>query len=341
MSTDTEHWYTNPWRPNERWPSVTTILGAVAAKPALAPWASWTSARFAVDQHERIAQLLAEGSEEHAIRLIANEPSRVAEEAADLGTILHRVAEALVKGQPISLTEEEAEAVEPFLETLYTFIREMQPEYVWAEATVFHQWQRYAGTTDGGARFTQPIPIITEAGELVDTLEPGSLLNIDYKTGRKVWVEAVAQHVGYSTATHMDLKDNLGTIIPMPKVDGAVVIHIRPEGYKVHGVRITPAATAAWQHAVGWFHWLRGEAPSDLGIGIRAGGLRVEDMPGLDVRVRNGLALAGVETLAELEAMGEAAFLRLKQAGPKAALTARKLLALEGRSWTAIERGAA
>jgi hypothetical protein len=340
---DDEHWYSNPWNPAELLPSVTTILGAVAAKPALAPWSAHEAARFAVENHELIGEMLAAGDVEGARKRIAAEPRRISGEAADLGSVLHRVAEAEVKNQPISLTDEEAFAVEPYLDSLHRFVDEMEPEYLWAEATVYHQWQRYAGTTDGGMRFhRRSIPIITEAGELVDMLEAGMLLNGDYKSGRKVWLEAVAQHIGYSTATHMGLKDATNTIVRMPRVDGAVVVHIRPGGYRVHGVRITPAGRAAWEHAVGWFHWLRHVAPTDLGIGIHADGLHVDDLPGLDVRVRNGLALAGVRTLAELEVLGEAGFRSIKYAGPVAVETARKLLALEGRTWTAeIERGAA
>jgi hypothetical protein len=344
--SDDEHFYPNPWNlndPDGQFPSVTTILGAVAAKPALGPWAAREAARFAVENWTQIGEMLVDGGDmTEAIRWIAAEPKRIAKDAADRGSILHRVAEAMVKGQPISLTDEEDMAVAPFLDSLHRFVTEMQPTYEWAEATVFHQWQRYAGTTDGGVRFAEPIPIISEDGELVDVLEAGMLLNLDYKTGNRVWVEAVAQHVGYATATHMDLKDGLGTIVPMPKCDGAVVVHIRPEGYKVHGVRITPRARAAWEQAVGWFHWLRNHAPTDLGIGVRAGALLVEDLPGFNVRQRNSLALAGVQTLAELEALGEAGFRKLAQCGPSAALTARKLLALEGRTWTTpAVRGAA
>ncbi len=342
MSVDGEHHYPNPWNPSELWPSVTTILAVVSSKPALAPWSAREAARFAVEEYERIGRMLDQGDVDGAIRLIAGEPKRIAKEAADLGTVLHRVAEAEVKNQPISLTAEEATAVRPFLDSLHRFVDEMQPTYVWAEATVHHQWQRYSGTSDGGVRFAQPVHIVSSDGELIDTYEPGTLLNIDYKSGRGIWLEAVAQTVGYATATHMDIKDNLGTVVRMPRVDGGAVIHIRPEGYRVHGVQITPASRSAWEQAVAWFYWLRHVAPGDLGIGLRAGGMRVEDMPGLNVRVRNALALSGVETLAELEAMGEAPFLKLKGCGPAAALTARKLLALEGRTWTTqIERGAA
>ena len=342
---DDERWYQNPWREGERWPSVTTILGAVANKPNLLKWRSRETARFAVENFDTMFSLIAEGKDCEAIELAAGEPDRIAEKAADLGRLFHRLAEAHVKGEAATMTDEEAVAVKPFMESFYRFLAETKPTYLWAEATVYHQWAKYAGTTDGGVEFGVPVPVVSDKGKLIDSFAPGDLLNIDFKTGRSVWVETVAQQVAYSTATHMGIKDQLNTVVPMPKVVGAAVVHIRPDGYRVHGVRVTPAARAAWVQAVGWYRWLRGEAASDLGIGLRGGAsLHLDDLPGIDVRVRNQLSLSGVRTLAELAEFGETAFAAVKYAGPAQTLKATNLLALEGREWavtTTDVRGAA
>jgi hypothetical protein len=668
---DNERWYQNPWREDERWPSVTTILGAVANKPNLLEWRSREAARFAVENFDTMFSLIAEGKDREAIELAAAEPDRIAEKAADLGRLFHRLAEAHVKGEAATMTDDEAAAVKPFMESFHRFLEEKKPTFRWAEATVYHQWAQYAGTTDGGVEFGVPIPVISKQGKLVDLFPPGTLLNIDYKglaldtplptpagwttmgavqvgdevfdsqgqpcrvvskseiharrcyrirfddkssvvcddehlwvtdsgikreigvrnteeiratlkdgrgisrhrvaiaapltlpkvdlpvhpyvlgcwigdgtakdggitkpdaelfdliegcgytvgppiagsrgltrtvyglrkqlrlagllrnkhipdrylrasaeqrldllrglmdtdgswnatrrqavfsttdkalafqvrelmlslgerakihevqaqgfgltvtaypvtfapvsganpfrlsrkaglvewskrslsrhrfivavdetitvptqciavdspdrtylctesmipthnTGKSVWPETVAQQVAYSAATHMGIKDALNTVVPMPRVKGAAVVHIRPDGYRVHGVRVTPSAKAAWRQAVGWFHWLRGEAANDLGIGLRGGGeLHLDDLPGIDVRVRNQLALNGVRTLADLEAYGEVAFRAVKFAGAKGAEKARGLLDLEGRTWAvepAQEKGAA
>jgi hypothetical protein len=342
---DGERWYQNPWREGERWPSVTTILGAVANKPNLLEWRSREAARFAVDNFDTMFSLIAEGKDREAIELAAGEPDRIAERAADLGKLFHRLAEAEIKGEAATMTDEEAEAVAPFMESFHRFLEETKPTFRWAEATVYHQWAKYAGTTDGGVEFGVPVPVINSKGKLVDSFPPGSLLNTDWKTGRSVRVETVAQQVAYSTATHMGIKDQLNTVVPMPKVVGAAVVHIRPDGFRVHGVRVTPAARAAWEHAVAWFNWLRGEAAGDLGIGLRGFvDLHLDDLPGIDIRVRNALAMDGVRTLADLEAYGEVAFRAIKFAGAAGADRARGLLALEGREWateTTQERGAA
>lgn len=339
--SDDEHWYPNPDDANDLWPSVTTVLGATASKPQLQVWSAREAARYAIENHAEIGKLIAEGGADAAIRQTADAAKRLADTAADLGTLFHRLAEAQVKGQSVSVTEDEAEAIEPFLETLARFVDEMGPVYEWAEATVFHKRLRYAGTCDAGVRFTQPIPVIV-GRELVDTFPKGVLLAADYKTGKRVWPEAVPQVTGYAMATHMDIKDGLSTVVPMPVVAGGVVIHIRPDAYRVHGVRVTPQVQAGFAHARRWFDVLRNEIPGQLGCGVRGDGLHLDDLPGLDVRVRNGLALLGVRTLAELEELGEVAFRAVKYAGPAAADTARQFLALEGRTWVQVaERGAA
>lgn len=344
---DDERYYPNPWRPDEKWASVTTILGAVANKPNLLKWRSREAARFAVENFDTMFSLIAEGKDQEAIELAAGEPDRISERAADLGKLFHRLAEAHIKGEATTMTDEEAEAVKPFMESFYRFLGETRPTFRWAEATVYHQWAQYAGTTDGGVEFGVPVKVISAKGKLLESFPPGTLLNIDYKTGRSVWAETVAQQVAYGTATHMGVKDALNTVVPMPRVEGAAVVHIRPDGFRVHGVRVTPAARAAWMQAAGWYRWLRNEAAGDLGIGLRGGGeLHLDDLPGIDIRVRNQLALKGVRTLADLEALGEAGFRSpaVKYAGPAQTANARNLLALEGREWateTTRERGAA
>jgi len=329
---DEEHWYTAFWDPDLLLPSVTTILGYTWSKGALHGWNAGQAARYAVEHHDEMSDLIYDGRAEEAIDLAAGAPGRIKTAAGDLGKLVHRVADARIRGQILPLTEEERSAVAPFTATLDRFIAEMRPEYRWTEATMYHRDLLYAGTGDAGIAFGVPLPVVVRR-TLVHTFQPGALLIGDYKTGNEIWPDTAQQVVGYGSCTHMNIRDQLDTIVGMPPVEGGAIIHLRPDGYRVHGVLFTPEMRAGWIHARRWFDVVHRQAKDSMGLGIRAGGFRIEDLPGIDVRVRNWLLLRGITTLADLEALGEDAFLGIKHAGPAGAQKARELLALEGRSW--------
>lgn len=344
-----ERWYRAFWDPELLLPSVTTIIDNVSSKGGLPRWNAMEAARYAVEHHDDIAEMLAEGGHQRAVARVAGAPARITEEAADLGKLFHRVADAKIRNRDLPLTEEEAEAVAPFEATLDRFIEEMQPTYRWTEAKVYHRRLLYAGTADCGIEYGVPLPVVVRR-KLVHTFPPGSLLVNDYKSGNAVYDEAGMQVTAYGSCTHMGLRDATNTIVEMPRVDGGAVIHIRPDGYRVHGVLITPAMRAAWGYARHLFEAQRNVMPESIGMGVRAGGFRVDDFTGIDIRVRNALALRGVSTLAELEAFGPERLLGIKYAGPAAVKLAREILAIEGREWplgpgetteTEEERGAA
>ncbi|OHV32929.1 hypothetical protein BBK14_33760 [Parafrankia soli] len=327
-----ERWYRAFWDQELLLPSVTTILGCTWAKGGIPYWSALEAARYAVENHDEIAELIAQDDEKRAVALAAGAPRRITNEAAELGKLFHRVADAQIRHQVLPLTEEEREAVAPFMATLDQFIEEMKPAYRWTEAKVYHQRLLYAGTADCGIEFGVPLPVVVRR-KLVHTFPAGTLLVGDYKSGKAVYDEAGMQMTGYASCTHMDLRDETHTIVEMPKVEGGAVIHIRPDGYRVHGVMITPEMRAGWVHARRWFEALYHRAPASIGIGVRAGGLRVDDFTGIDIRVRNALATRGISTLADLEEFGRDKFLAIRYAGPDGVKKAREILAIEDRSW--------
>ncbi|KPM55804.1 hypothetical protein ACG83_11065 [Frankia sp. R43] len=344
-----ERWYRAFWDSGLLLPSVTTIIGSVSAKGGIPYWHGTEAARYAVERHDEIADLIAQGEEKRAIALIAGAPRRITAEASELGKLFHRVADAKIRNRNLPLTEDEAEAVAPFEATLDRFIEEMQPTYRWTEATLYNRRLLYAGTGDCGLELGVSLPVVMRR-RLVHTFPPGELLIGDYKSGNAVYDETGAQLTGYASCSHMSLRDATNTIVEMPRVAGGVVIHIRPDGYRAHGVLITPEMRAGWEYARRWFEVQREVVSGSVGLGVRAGGFRVDDFTSIDIRVRNALALRGVSTLADLEAFGPEKLLAIKHAGPATVGTAREILAIEGREWplgpdetteTTQERGAA
>lgn len=326
MSESEDRFYANPADPHDLWPSVTTILGAAVAKPGLVDWSGRTAADYAVEHHHVIGEMLArDGGADDARVLIAQTARRVRDEAADLGKAFHAVAEAMVKGQPVTLPDEMAQAVQPYLATFDRFLVEMKPDFAWSEATVYNPRHRYAGTCDAGLR-------LACRGRRFDLA--------DWKTGRTVrWPEPKLQVAGYGMATLMGLRDAAHTTTPMPAVDGHVIIHIRPDGYRVVPVDVTPRRKAAFLHA----RVLYDEIRDDTGWGrpVWPDGVHVDDCPELDIRVRNALMLRGVVTLADLAAFGADAFLALPHAGPAGLAKAAALLAEEHLTWAATQKGRA
>lgn len=327
-----DRYYRAFWDAELLLPSVTTIIGSVSSKGGLPNWYAIEAARYAVDNHDEMSALVYDRQESRAIALAAGAPRRIADEAADLGKLFHKVADAQIRGQVLALTEEEKKAVAPFMATLEQFIEETKPTYRWTEATVYHRRLLYAGTADCGIEFGIPLPVVVRR-KLAHTFPPGTLLVGDYKSGKNVYDETVMQLTGYGDCTHMDLRNETHTIVEMPKVAGGVVIHIRPDGYRMYPVMFTPQIRAGWAHARRWFEVQRHQMPESIGMGVRAGGFRVDDFTGLDVRVRNKLAQEGIFTLAELEKFGREEFLGIKHAGPAGVRIAREILAIEDREW--------
>jgi hypothetical protein len=54
---------------------------------------------------------------------------------------------------------------------------------------------------------------------------------VDYKTGKDVYAEAALQLNGLGNCEFIGMDS--GEEIPMPKIDNAVVVHIRPEKWSV------------------------------------------------------------------------------------------------------------
>lgn len=327
MSEDEDRFYPNPENPDEMWPSVTTILGATVSKPRLPGWYGRESADYAIDHHDAIGQMLAAGTPDADIRaLIATAGDRTRDTAGDLGKAFHAVAEARVKGEAISLPEDMAGRVAPFLATFERMLVELDPVFEWSEATVYNPRHDYAGTCDAGWRLK---------------CRGGRLDLNDWKTGRSpYWPESILQLAGYGICTRIGLRDGLGTIAAMPEVDGHTITHIRPDGYRVIPVEVTPARQAAFLHARRLFAEVRDT--TGWGLPVWADGPHVDDVTAIDVRARNRLMLAGVRTLAELAALGPEGLLAVPYAGVKTVEKVTALFEREGLTWaTTTTEGAA
>jgi hypothetical protein len=227
-------WYI--WQRDRYW-GVTTIIGGGIPKPVLVNWAKKFTAEYAIEHHRQLAVMI-----EHAqtpadrqgvIDWLKNAAYRDRDQKANLGSIIHDIAEAHVIGRPYpSLTEEQA----PFVETFKTFLADFTPTFVAVEMPVFNRQYLYAGTLD--SIMDIPLSVIGECalwGEPPVDRDYWRIL-VDYKTGASgPWPEVAIQNSAYRNAEFVGLPNDREA--PMPVVDGTAVLKIRPEGYELYPLR--------------------------------------------------------------------------------------------------------
>lgn len=204
--------------------SVTTYLSGGVPKPALNQWFKKVTAECAVENIPVIQAMLDAGDKKAAIDYLVGASYRTSNKAADVGSEVHAMAEAMANGWPLPEIEPEKRAlVVPFLEGLKLFFEDWDPQFPYTEVTVFNPTRGYAGSFDaimdaGGARW------------LIDwkTTKPG-------KEGHGIYPEYGLQLAAYRYAEFMVTRD--GTRAPMVEVDGCLGINIRPGSYAVIPVR--------------------------------------------------------------------------------------------------------
>jgi hypothetical protein len=190
--------------------SVTTILKALS-KDALIYWAAREVAEYAYDERDDWAGL----DRAKAVRLLKGAPWDKRDAAGNLGTAVHDAIEALVLGQT---APEYAPAIAARMDGFDRFVKDYRPEWLASEAAVFSRKYGYAGTLDG----------IVGIGD--------KTYIIDAKTGKGVYPEYALQLAAYANAEFVGLPD--GSEGALPAIDGGLVLHLTPTGYKVVRVRI-------------------------------------------------------------------------------------------------------
>jgi hypothetical protein len=207
-------------------PGVTTLIGDGVPKPALINWAADTTAAYAVDHWDELAQL------PPSVRYKKLQSARWAEKdrAANRGTQVHALAERLVRDEEIDVPDELAGYVESYVR----FLDEFDVRPVLIEAVVVSHKHGYAGTLD----------LIAELVDRDDP-EPDPDLKrretwlLDIKTNRSgIFGETALQLAGYRYADCWVEDDEIER--PMPPVDRVGAVHVRADGYDLVPVEAGP-----------------------------------------------------------------------------------------------------
>lgn len=207
--------YVNPTS-GDKVPGVTSVLNQLP-KPFLQYWAAKVVAEQAVDNVGGWINLALNGDRDGAVDYLKRAPGRNTGKAADMGTEAHDIMEQMARGNsPGRVAPDMRWAVDNFSEFLDAF----QPEFLHLEETVWNLSPGYAGSFDAIAKID------------------GETLVLDWKTTRSgVHAEVALQMCAYANADFIMSPD--GEQVPLPAIDGAAVMHTRPDG---EGWKLVPVA---------------------------------------------------------------------------------------------------
>jgi hypothetical protein len=251
----------------DRLRSVTTILSGGVPKPGLVHWAGNMCTDAAIDALPQLVAASRFPEQLEELRAwIKRAHTRKKDERAEVGSLVHKVIESRLLGTTlpdvikVGDTEWEVDGPElaPFLANILAFEADWQPRFTASEMVVANHVHGYAGTLD----FT-----IAADGLIGDALrsvgyeipDDGDLMG-DTKTGGEwdhltsaghvhgVYPEAGLQMSAYRNAKVAWMRD--GSRVPMPPTaEVGVVLHLRPEGYRLYPARCGDLQYLYFRHA--------------------------------------------------------------------------------------------
>lgn len=211
-------------------PGVTSILG-VLGKPALINWAAETTAGYAVDHWED----LADQPPSKRLAQLMKARYQDLDQAANRGTEVHNLAERHMRGEEIEIPDE----LDGHVAAYEQFVEDWQPQAIGIELVIANRSIGYCGTTD-----------------LVARLGDGQVWLTDWKTSRSgIFPETAMQLAAY---LHAEVYlDQDGAEQPMANlgVQRVGAIHLRADGYSFYPID-QQALNDAWlffRHAA-WMH---------------------------------------------------------------------------------------
>lgn len=207
-------------------PGVTSVVGMLP-KPFLVHWAARMTAEAAVSNLPAVAAI-AERDEAGAVDYLRNSHARYTKLRAKVGSDAHDMFERMIRLEEIGRVHPD---LEPYRLGFAEFLTVVRPELVRAEDVCWSDTHGYAGSFDAILRVR-----LDDEGRADPVNGTPHLLMVDWKTSKASYPDVALQLSAYANADRIVAPD--GTSEPMPKVDGAAVFHITPDGWVLKPVRI-------------------------------------------------------------------------------------------------------
>jgi hypothetical protein len=192
---------------------VTSILSAGVPKPALVGWAANTTAAYAVDRWDELADV---GVAERLTRL--QQARYESNKAATVrGTTVHGLAEQLIRGDEVDVDD----ALIGYVDACLDFLTDYDVDEIAVEAVVVNR-----GNAAGAGRYMGCADLLARVR--------GEIWLADWKTGlRGIFPEVALQLAAYSHAQTFLVDD---FEVPLPPIDRCVAVWLRADGYDVYPV---------------------------------------------------------------------------------------------------------
>ncbi|KAF4408639.1 hypothetical protein [Streptomyces lycii] len=244
-------------------PGVTSIIGTLA-KPFLAPWNAKLAAEMAVDSLDFLPALVAR-DRDGAIDLIKGAARRYTSERSKIGSEAHDCFERQIRGEAVGHV---AEHLIPYRDHYDAFLQTVQPELLYAEDIAWSDTHEYAGSPDTIVRVK-----LDPAGKPDQAGDPFTVV-LDNKTGKSTYPEVGLQNSAYEHADRLILAD--GTSVPVPEIDGGMVLHITPDQWSLKPVRTNREDVfATFLHLREIFRWDREISKTVIGKPIAGSSSRL------------------------------------------------------------------
>ena len=227
------------------YPGVTSILGVLDKSGPLMAWAARETAEAAVKfaqtpvdvgdelySKSTLQHLLETVGEQGTVKALTSRGNWKRDEAAQLGTEVHRIADLINNGlEPPQMDETTRSRVLHYSEWWKASAWRLRA----SEAMIIEDDIGYGGTLD-----------------LLAYDADGRTVIADVKTGRGVYREAMLQLTAYAMGKRIQTDKG---IFKMPEVDRAVILHVTADGVREVEISIGQRERVAWLACFNLYEW--------------------------------------------------------------------------------------
>jgi len=243
--------------------SVTTIIGALD-KPALLYWAAEQTAEAACAVAKSLPSRIEEEGHEAVVKWLRDarfrKPKNV-RSATELGTAVHDAVERYaITGERPEVDDE----VRPFLDRFTEWAQKAQPAYHAAELTVYSPQYGYAGTLDAiatiqGQRvlldYKSSRKSVDAQGKPTGPYSTVALQIASYRYAEFAAVWRPRRYTSWKRRYYLLGPDEREMAVPVPEVDGGVVLHLTPEHADCYPVKCDESVWTAFLYVLEAARW--------------------------------------------------------------------------------------